>query len=142
MVGQLLVYLNFLPHWGATSDAGGKLACFCTGASIRSFAANVIAEALGTFVLVFVIVAMNLGSVAPGLAPFLVGCVVWGIGLGMGGPTGFAINPARDLGPRIMHAILPIPGKGSSDWGYAAVPIIGPFIGAVVAAGVLKVCGV
>jgi glycerol uptake facilitator protein len=138
-VGAVLVWVNFLPHWKETPDAGGKLACFSTGAPIRSFVPNVITEAIGSFLLVFLIMAIVKMAPAAGLVPWLVGAVVWGIGLGLGGVTGFAINPARDLGPRIAHAVLPIPGKGGSDWGYAPVRVLGGLIGGGLAGGLAGV---
>jgi glycerol uptake facilitator protein len=135
IVGAALVWLHFLPHWAETSDKGLKLACFSTGPAIRNTAANLISETIGTFLLVMIIMAILSKAVAgpsgpaPGLAPWLVGAVVWAIGTGLGGTTGFAINPARDLGPRIAHAILPIAGKGDSDWGYSMIPVIGGLVG-------------
>ena len=147
IVGGALVWLHFLPHWAETSDKGLKLACFSTGPAIRSSAANLISEAIGTFLL-FLIIASILskgvtgGSAAPGLVPYLVGAVVWAIGTGLGGTTGFAINPARDLGPRIAHAILPIAGKGGSDWGYAMVPVIGGLVGGGLAGVFVKLAGI
>jgi glycerol uptake facilitator protein len=143
MAGQLLVWLHFMPHWGLTADQGSKLACFSTGPAVASTGWNIFSETLGTFLLVAVIgsifsKSVSLSGPAAGLGPFLVGATVWGIGLGLGGTTGFAINPARDLGPRIMHAILPIPGKGGSNWGYAAVPVIGGLIGGALAGVFLK----
>jgi glycerol uptake facilitator protein len=133
-VGGVLVWLQFLPHWSETPDAGSKLACFSTGPAIKNMAANFISEALGSFLLAILIAAIVKTGPAPGLAPFLVGAAVWGIGSGLGGTTGFAINPARDLGPRIAHAILPIPGKGSSDFGYGlAVPVAGGLVGGALA---------
>jgi glycerol uptake facilitator protein len=136
--GSILVWLHFMPHWAVTPDAGGKLACFSTGPAIRSLGSNLLSEALGTFMLVLgiaSIVSKNTApaGLAPGIAPLLIGGVIWAIAAGMGGTTGFAINPARDLGPRIMHAILPIAGKGGSDWGYAAVPVVGGLVGGVLA---------
>jgi glycerol uptake facilitator protein len=137
-VGATLVWLFFLPHWKETPDTGAKLGVFCTGPAIRSLAANLLSEIIATFVLVFITAAVFSKTVAKdglaaGLGPYLAGCVVWGIGLSLGGTTGYAINPARDLGPRIAHAVLPIAGKGSSDWGYAGIPIVGPLIGASLA---------
>jgi glycerol uptake facilitator protein len=137
-VGAALVYLFYLPHWEPTSDAGAKLGVFSTSPAIRNLPMNFVSEIIGTFVLVFVALAIfskNVAQSGPaaGLGPFLVGCLVWGIGLSLGGTTGYAINPARDLGPRIAHAILPIAGKGSSDWGYAAIPFLGPLVGAAIA---------
>ena len=146
-LGSVLVFLAYFQHWGETSDAGLKLACHSTGPAIRNTFWNLVTEIIGTFVLVFVIFAIFAklgatgGNPAPGVGPYLVAILVWGIGLSLGGPTGYAINPARDLGPRIAHAVLPIPGKGSSDWGYALVPVIGPIIGGVVAALAAKALG-
>jgi glycerol uptake facilitator protein len=136
MTGALLVWLHYLPHWRATEDVDIKRGCFCTAPAIRHTPSNLLSEVIGTFVLVFVaavIFSEQLGSdvLIPGSGPLLVGVLVWGIGLSLGGPTGYAINPARDLGPRIMHAILPIAGKGDSGWDYAAVPVIGPLTGAL-----------
>ena len=141
VVGGVLVYLTYLPHWGVTDDQGAKLAAFSTGPAIRRTGANLVSEIVGTFVLMLGLLAVlspsNLvpgSDVAKGLGPLLVGVIIWGIGLSLGGSTGYAINPARDLGPRIAHSILPIPNKGTSDWGYAWIPITGPIIGAVLGA--------
>ncbi len=109
LVGGVLVWIHFMPHWAETPDAGSKLACFSTGPAIRNTLANLISEVIGTFLLVLIIASIVKTAPAPGLVPFLVGGAVWAIGAGLGGTTGFAINPARDLGPRIAHAILPIP---------------------------------
>lgn len=138
IAGQTLVWLFYLPHWRETPDAGAKLACFSTGPAIRNIPANLISEIIGTFVLVLVATAMShkrvsLTGPAPALGPLLVGCLVWGIGLSLGGTTGYAINPARDLGPRIAHTVLPVAGKGDSDWSYAGVPVVGPLIGGALA---------
>jgi len=135
-VGATLVWLSYLNHWRETEDPGLKLAVFCTAPAIRTTVANVITEVVGTFVLVFGIMAFfaDKATTATGLGGLLVGLLVLAIGLSLGGPTGYAINPARDLGPRIMHAILPIPGKGTSDWGYAWIPVVGPLIGGALAA--------
>jgi glycerol uptake facilitator protein len=130
--GAVLVWLHYWPHWRETADPGAKLAVFCTGPAIRHPVANLLSEIIATFALVFVASAIGKASVG-GLEPALVGMLVWGIGLSLGGTTGYAINPARDLGPRIAHFLLPIPGKGSSDWGYAWVPVVGPCIGALLA---------
>jgi glycerol uptake facilitator protein len=143
MVGALFVWLHFMPHWPVTQDQGAKLACFSTGPAIPSTGWNIFSETLGTFALVLIIgsifsKSVSLAGPAPALGPFLVGATVWGIGLSLGGTTGFAINPARDLGPRIMHAILPIPGKGGSNWGYAMVPVIGGIVGGVLAGAFIK----
>eukprot|EP01132_Coremiostelium_polycephalum_P014529 gene14529-17631_t len=123
-LGGVIVWLQYLPHWAKTSDAGLKLAVFCTGPAIRNTGANLISEIIGTFVLVFVIAAIFSKAVAgagitPAIGPYMVAMLVWAIGLSLGGTTGYAINPARDLGPRIAHAVLPISGKGGSDWGYS-----------------------
>jgi glycerol uptake facilitator protein len=131
MIGATLVWLSYLSHWRETEDPGLKLAVFCTAPAIRNTAHNIITEVIGTFVLVFAVLAFfaDKATAASGVGGLLVGLIVLGIGLSLGGPTGYAINPARDLGPRIMHAILPIPGKGGSDWGYSWIPVVGPLIG-------------
>jgi glycerol uptake facilitator protein len=135
-VGATLVWLAYLPHWGATEDPGLKLACYSTAPAIRNTAANIVCEVIGTFVLVFGVLAFfaNPDTAATGLGGLLVGLLVFAIGLSLGGPTGYAINPARDLGPRIMHAILPIAGKGDSDWSYAWIPVVAPLIGGALGA--------
>jgi len=143
MVGALFVWLHYMPHFAATADKGSKLACFSTGPAIPSMGSNIFSETLGTFMLVLIIGAIfsksvSTGGPAPALGPFLVGVAVWLIGLCLGGTTGFAINPARDLGPRIMHAILPIRDKGGSNWGYAMVPVVGGIIGGVLAGAFIK----
>lgn len=130
-IGATLVWLAYLPHWEQTEDPGLKLAVFSTGPAIRNPAANLITEIIGTFMLVFGVVALGGESVAQ-LGPLGVALLVVVIGMSLGGPTGYAINPARDLGPRIMHFVLPIAGKGDSDWGYSWVPVIGPIIGGVI----------
>ncbi|MGC0774812.1 MAG: MIP/aquaporin family protein [Candidatus Acidiferrum sp.] len=147
LAGATLVWLHYLPHWKETPDTASKLACFCTAPAIRSLAANLLSEIVGTFVLVFVVGAIFSKRVAatgpaPGLGAYLVGSLVWGIGLSLGGTTGYAINPARDLGPRVAHAILPIAGKGGSDWGYAPIPIVGPLIGGALAGLLLRILAV
>jgi glycerol uptake facilitator protein len=136
-IGATLVWLSYLDHWRETEDPGLKLACFSTAPAIRNPVANVVTEIVGTFVLVFGILAFfaNQATADTGLGPLIVGLLVLAIGLSLGGPTGYAINPARDLGPRIMHAILPISGKGSSDWSYAWVPVVAPLMGGALAAG-------
>lgn len=141
IVGASIMVLHYAPHWKHTPDAAAKLGIFCTDAAIRSPLANLASEAIGTMMLVIVAGAIfshgvSMTGPAAGLGPWLVGSLVWGIGLSLGGSTGYAINPARDLGPRIVHAILPIPGKGSSNWSYAPIPILGPLLGGVLA-GVL-----
>jgi glycerol uptake facilitator protein len=132
-IGAILVYIHFGPHWKATKDAGLKLACFSTGPAIKSPLANVVSEAIGTFVLVLGVASIFAGDVAGGMGPFLVAGLVWGIGLSLGGTTGYAINPARDLAPRIVHALLPIPDKGDSDFGYAWIPVVGGILGGIAA---------
>jgi glycerol uptake facilitator protein len=146
-LGAGVVWLAYLPHWPVTESPAAKLAVFCTGPAIRSAKANLLTEIIGTFVLVLGVLAIlrpeNLNPVNGwdvGFGPFLVGVLVWAIGLSLGGPTGYAINPARDLGPRIAHALLPIAGKGPSDWGYAWIPVIGPIAGGVLAALFFKTC--
>lgn len=133
MFGAAMVYLHHGPHWKRTKDQGAKLACFATAPAIRSSGWNIISEAIGTFVLVVGVAAIFAGDLADGLGPFLVGGLIWSIGLSLGGTTGYAINPARDLGPRIVHAILPIPDKGPSDFDYGWIPVVGPLIGGAVA---------
>lgn len=135
-LGALLVWLAYLPHWAVTDDKGLKLGVFATGPAIRHFPANVLTEIIGTFVLVFGVMAIsaNTAPAQSGLTPLLVGFLVWAIGLSLGAPTGYAINPARDLAPRLAHALLPIAGKGDSDWGYAWVPIVGPVAGGLIGA--------
>jgi glycerol uptake facilitator protein len=136
MTGAVLVWAAYYLHWAETEDPGLKLAVFSTGPAIRNYAWNLVTEIIGTVVLVFGILAMGTftNTATSGLAILLVAFLVVGIGLSLGGPTGYAINPARDLGPRIMHAILPIPGKGTSDWSYAWVPVLGPLIGGAIGA--------
>ncbi|NBI06991.1 aquaporin family protein [Senegalia massiliensis] len=135
MVGGFLVYLSFRDHFAATDDANVKLGVFSTGPAIKNLKWNFITEVIGTAMLVVGILGINYGENGVGpLSALLAGFLVWSIGLSLGGPTGYAINPARDLGPRIAHAILPIPGKRDSDWSYAWVPVIGPIVGGVIGA--------
>lgn len=141
--GAVLVWIYFYPHWRETPDADAKLACFATGPAIRHIPSNVLCEVIGTFLLVLIGTAIFAktvvpNGVAPGIGPYLVGSLVWGIGLSLGGTTGYAINPARDLGPRIAHALLPISKKRDADWGYAGVPIVGPLIGGALAGIFIK----
>ena len=136
ILGAAIVWLAYLPHWEETPDPAAKLGVFATGPAIRSPMANFLCEAIATFFLMFVIwmiFGKPVGAIPPGLGPYLVGILIVALGLSLGGPTGYAMNPARELGPRIAHAILPIAGKGGSDWGYAWVPVVGPFVGAAVA---------
>jgi glycerol uptake facilitator protein len=142
-VGSVLVWAHFGPHWKETEDPELKRVCFCSVPAIRNFYANVLSEIICTFILVFVAGAIfSRTLISSGWAgvvgPYLVGCLVWSIGLSLGGTTGYAMNPARDLPTRLAHAVLPIAGKGSSDWGYAPVPILGPLIGASVAGGLIR----
>lgn len=129
IIGSAIIYFAYLPHWRETEDAGLKLGVFATSPAIRHPLSNLTNEIIGTFVLVLGILAIGANDVADGLNPFLVGALIIAIGLSLGGATGYAINPARDLGPRIAHFLLPIHGKGSSDWSYAWVPIVGPILG-------------
>ena len=141
-IGAVLVFLSYLNHWRPTEDPGLKLAVFCTAPALRNTVTNIITEVIGTFVLVFGVLAFfaNKGTAADPLAGLLVALLVLGIGLSLGGPTGYAINPARALAPRIAHALLPIPGKGPSDWGYAWIPVVGPLIGGALGALIYVVC--
>ena len=128
-VGAILVWLQYLPHWGRTNDAGIKLAVFCTAPAIRNVFSNLLSEIIATMVLVLGLLFIGANRFAEGLNPLVVGALIISIGLSLGGTTGFAINPARDLGPRIAHAILPIRGKGPSDWSYSWIPVVGPVLG-------------
>lgn len=141
LTGGVIVWLSYYAHWRETEDPLIKRLVFCTSPAIRNFPSNLLNEIIGTAVLIIGVGAIfgKNNLIAPGLGPYLVGMLVWGIGLSLGGPTGYAINPARDLGPRIAHAILPIPGKGTSDWSYAWIPVIGPFIGCIIGAIVWKI---
>ncbi len=130
-LGAVLVFLAYKKHFDENADPATKLGVFSTGPAIRSYGWNFMTELIGTFVLVFVILVF--GKTPSGLGPLAVGLLVVAIGMSLGGPTGYAINPARDLGPRIAHALLPIKGKGSSDWAYSWVPVFGPLAGAVIA---------
>jgi glycerol uptake facilitator protein len=136
--GSAIMVLHYGPHWKLTPDPAAKLGIFCTSGAVRNPLFNLIGEIIGTMVLVIVagaIFSHGVSSSGPaaGLGQWLVASLVWGIGLSLGGTTGYAINPARDLGPRLVHTLLPIPGKGGSDWGYAAIPIAGPLIGGALA---------
>lgn len=131
IAGAIIVYFAYLPHWGATEEPTTKLGVFSTSPAIRSPLANLATEIIGTFMLLLGILFIGTNQIADGLNPFIIGLLILAIGLSLGGPTGYAINPARDLGPRIAHAILPIPGKGDSNWGYSWIPVVGPIIGGV-----------
>ena len=155
ILGAMLVWLTYLPHWRVSPDQGAKLGIFCTAPAIRNPGANLVTEAIGTAVLLFGILAIAANAqtlskpgdvdlsyvFSRGLQPLLVGILVFGIGLSLGGPTGYAINPARDLGPRIAHAILPVAGKGGSDWEYAWIPVVGPVVGGIAGAGLYYLIG-
>jgi glycerol uptake facilitator protein len=142
MLGSFLVWLMYYDHFQKTNNPGFVLAVFCTGPAVRNYLSNIVSEIIGAFVLIFVVFYITQGEIIPSKTPIGLGSVgaipvaflVWVIGLSLGGTTGYAINPARDLGPRIMHAILPIRSKGTSDWAYAWIPILGPIIGAAAAA--------
>ncbi len=133
-IGATLVTIHYWDHFKQTEDQGLKLAVYSTGPGIRNIPLNVVSEIIGTFVLVFVVMAFGNNQGLAGLGPLAVALLVFSIGMSLGGTTGYAINPARDLGPRIIHAILPVPGKGGSDWEYSWVPVVGPITGAVLAA--------
>jgi glycerol uptake facilitator protein len=134
VLGGVLVYLHYLPHWAKTDDADLKRAVFCTAPAERHTVGNFISEFIGTFVLLFGLSALGANKFAEGLNPLAVGALVLAIGLSLGGTTGYAINPARDLGPRIAHALLPIDNKGGSDWGYAWIPVVAPILGGIAGA--------
>lgn len=134
LVGAILVWVQFLPHWKETPDPAAKLAVFSTGPAIRNTFTNLVSEIIATAVLILVLLFIGANEFTQGLAPLVVGLLIVSIGLSLGGSTGFAINPARDLGPRIAHFILPIHGKGSSDWGYAWIPVVGPIAGGALGA--------
>jgi glycerol uptake facilitator len=153
--GAVLVWLAYLPHWAASADPDAKLAVFATGPAIRQPMSNLVTEVIGTAVLVFGVLAIAANAqllarpgdvdlsvvFSRGLQPLLVGILVLAIGLSLGGPTGYAINPARDLGPRLAHAVLPIPGKRDSDWSYAWIPVVGPLVGGILGAVVYAAVG-
>lgn len=142
MLGAFLVWLMYYDHFQKTNDPGSVLGVFCTGPAVRNYVSNIISEIIGAFVLIFVVFYVTGAEITPSKTPIGLGSVgaipvaflVWVIGLSLGGTTGYAINPARDLGPRIMHAILPIKSKGTSDWAYSWIPILGPIAGALIAA--------
>lgn len=130
-LGAAICWLAYLPHWGATEDTEAKLAVFSTGPAIRSTGANFLCEFIGTAALLYGLLALGANEFSQGLNPLIVGFYIVAIGLSLGGPTGYAINPARDLGPRIAHALLPIAGKGGNDWGYSWIPVVAPICGGV-----------
>jgi glycerol uptake facilitator protein len=132
--GAILVWLHFLPHWNLTDSQAKKLAVFCTAPAVRSSPANFISEVLATMVLILGLLFIGANEYSVGFKPMVVGALIISIGLSLGGTTGFAINPARDLGPRFAHFLLPIPGKGSSDWTYSWIPVVGPLLGCILGA--------
>jgi Glycerol uptake facilitator and related permeases (Major Intrinsic Protein Family) len=138
MAGSTLMWLAYYPHWSVTTDKDAILGTFATEPAIRNYFFNVLTETIATFVLVIALLSFGKDSFADGLNTAVVGGLIFALGLSLGGPTGYAMNPARDLGARIMHAILPIPTKGGSDWAYSWVPIVGPFLGAIIAVGVFN----
>ena len=141
IIGATLVWLAYLPHWAETEDPGLKLACYSTGPAIRKPLFNAVTEVIGTAMLLIGVLAIGLdeGAAGSGVGPLLVGLLVLSIGLSLGGPTGYAINPARDLGPRIAHAFLPIAGKGDSDWSYALIPVVAPIVGGILGSVIFNV---
>ncbi|KGP91356.1 glycerol transporter [Pontibacillus chungwhensis BH030062] len=130
-IGAIVVFFHYLPHWKETEDQGAKLAVFSTDPAIRSPLSNLVSEIIGTFMLVMGLLFIGANDFTQGLNPAIVGLLITAIGMSLGGTTGYAINPARDIGPRIAHYVLPIPGKGTSDWRYAWVPLFGPIIGGI-----------
>lgn len=137
-VGGVIVWINFLPHWKVTDDKDAKLAVFCTGPAIRDYKANFISEFIATFILIFAILGLGTANMVQGFGPLTVGILIWGLGLAFGGTTGYAMNPARDLGPRIAHFVLPVAGKRDSDWAYSWIPVLAPICGGIVAALLFK----
>lgn len=129
MAAALLLWLHYYPHFKETKDAAAILGMFSTAPALRHTPSNLLGEALGTAVLMMTVMAIGPNQVAAGFGPIIVGLVVLAVGFSLGPTTGYAINPARDLGPRIIHALLPIPNKGASDWGYAWIPVLGPIVG-------------
>lgn len=130
-IGAVIVYLHYLPHWRATENPDLKLAVFSTAPAIRNNTSNLVSEIIGTFILVLGIMAIGANEFTEGLNPLIIGFLILSIGLSLGGTTGYAINPARDLGPRIAHFLLPIHGKRDSDWSYAWIPVVGPILGGI-----------
>ncbi|MDQ8767094.1 MIP/aquaporin family protein [Streptococcus ruminantium] len=135
MLASVVLYLHFYPHWKETKDSATILGTFATGPALRHTPSNLLGEILGTAVLVIGILAIGPNKVSAGLGPIIVGFIVFAVGFSLGSTTGYAINPARDLGPRIIHALLPIPNKGDSDWSYSWIPVVGPILGGIIGAG-------
>jgi glycerol uptake facilitator protein len=145
ILGGCITWLFFRGHWELTEDQGIKLAVFCTGPAIRNYSQNLLCEIIATIMLIFPVFAMfskNVGAMSPGYGPYMVAVLIFGLGSCLGGTTGYALNPARDLGPRIAHAICPIAGKGDSDWSYSWVPVVGPMIGGLIAFALSKGLGI
>lgn len=138
MLASLVLYLHFYPHWQETKDSATILGTFATGPALRHTPSNLLGEALGTAVLVIGILAIGPNNVSAGLGPIIVGLIVFAVGFSLGSTTGYAINPARDLGPRIIHALLPIPNKGHSDWSYSWIPVLGPILGGILGASLYQ----
>ncbi len=138
ITGGIVVWLMYLAHWKQTEDQGAKLGVFSTAPAIKNYFANFLSEIIGTAALTLGLMFIGMNKIADGLNPLIVGSLIIAIGLSLGGPTGYAINPARDLGPRIAHAILPIAGKGNSNWGYAIVPVLGPITGGMIGAVIYR----
>jgi glycerol uptake facilitator protein len=136
--GAVLVWIHYMPHWAKTESAETKLAVFSSGPAVRSTVSNLISEIIGTMILVLALLFIGANEFADGLNPLIIGALIVSIGFSLGGTTGFAINPARDLGPRLAHFILPIPGKGSSDWGYSWIPVVGPIAGGLLGVVVFR----
>jgi len=144
ILGGCITWAFFRGHWEISEDKGAKLAVFCTGPAIRNYSQNLFCEVVATLMLIFSIFAMfskPVGAMSPGFGPYMVGFLIIALGASLGGTTGYAMNPARDLGPRIAHAICPVAGKGDSDWAYSWVPVVGPFIGAIIAFALSKGLG-
>ncbi|HOM43386.1 MAG: aquaporin family protein [Clostridia bacterium] len=132
IIGATVVWLIYLPHWAITEDKAAKLGVFCTAPAVRDYGKNFLTEMIVTAVLAFMCLAIGANKLVDGLGPMVTAAMITAIGCSLGGPTGYAINPCRDLGPRIAHAILPIAGKGGNDWGYSWVPVFGPIVGAII----------
>ncbi|MFA6434688.1 MAG: MIP/aquaporin family protein [Elusimicrobiales bacterium] len=135
--GAVIIWLHYFPHWRESTDPAAKLAVFSTAPAIRAPLWNLVSEIIGTIALMLGVYGITAGAISPAVGPYLVGILVWGIGASLGGTTGYAINPARDLGPRLAHHLLPIAGKGSSDWAYAWIPVCGPILGGSLAAALI-----
>ncbi|MFL0247491.1 MIP/aquaporin family protein [Candidatus Clostridium stratigraminis] len=133
-IGGVIVWINFRSHWEVTDDKDAKLGVFCTGPAIRNYQTNFISEVIATFILMFGILGLGTTNMVQGFGPLTVGLLIFGLGLSYGGTTGYAMNPARDLGPRLSHFVLPVAGKRDSDWAYSWIPVLGPICGALLAA--------